>query len=105
MILKVVGWSPLVTLPLLAALLALGFEELPSSAWAVALAAALGVPPVVMILHLRLTSTLSEPVRQWWASRLRGAQAFDVIWSYLLAEDRTTVGGGTPNSPIGPATD
>ena len=91
MILKAVGWSPVVTLPLLAALLTLGFEELPSTAWAVALAAALGIPPIVMVLHLRLTSTLSAAVKQAWTARLRGAQVFDVIWSYLLAEDRSDV--------------
>lgn len=92
MILKAVGWSPVVTLPLLAALLFLGFEELPSTAWTLALAAALGAPPLVMVLHLRLTSTLIAADKQWWAERLRGPQAFDTIWRYLLADDRADVG-------------
>ena len=88
-LLKAVGWSPALSLPLLVSLLAMGFEELPSVGWVLALAVALLAPPAAVALHLHGTKTLSQDEKRWWRSRLWSAQGFGEVFRYLLADDRT----------------
>jgi hypothetical protein len=45
---------------------------------------------------------LRAAVKQSWAARLRRAEAFDAIWSYLMPDDRSEVAtlGDTPVHPL-----
>jgi hypothetical protein len=86
-LLKAVGWSPALSLPLLASLVAMGFEELPSTGWEIGLVALLLAPPVVVVLHLHATKTLSIEDKRRWRSRLFSAQGFGEVFRYLLTDD------------------